>query len=97
MVPLFFGDLMITPALTPKAESVQSLKGKVDAYLSLTDDERRERAVRLVAHVLRCSFPAVVSDPASFPPCLEPDNLERLADGIEAVFSTAKAPQATAA
>lgn len=83
MAPLFFQDLLITPSLTPKAESVQSLAAKADAYRRVPEPVRRERAITLVAHVLRCSFPAVVSDPASHPPCMEPKNLNLLADGIE--------------
>lgn len=85
MAPLFFSELMITRSLTPKAESVASLAMKVDAYNAVPDPVRRTLAIGLVAEVLRCSFPATVSDPASNPACMAPDNLERLADGIEAV------------
>lgn len=85
MTPLFFADLLITPTLTPKNEDPISLKAKVDAYLAIPEIERRERAVRLIQNVLRCSFPALVSDPYSNPACLDPENLEKLADGIEAV------------
>jgi hypothetical protein len=83
MAPLFYGDLLITRNLTPKAESVRSLKAMVEAYTAIPEAERRERAVTLIAEVLRCSFPALVSDPATTPACMDPDNLERLADGVE--------------
>jgi len=83
LTPLFFSDLLITRNLTPKAESVQSLAAKVAAYNAIPPAERRERAVTLIAEVLRRSFPAIVSDPATTPACMEPDNLERLADGVE--------------
>ena len=85
MTPLFFSDLMITPVLTPKTLSVQTLQALVAAYEAIPEADRRERAVRRIAEALRCSFPAIVSDPATTMTCMEPDNLERLADGIEAL------------
>lgn len=83
MAPLFYSDLLITRNLTPKAESVRSLAAMVEAYMAIPEAQRRERAVTLIAEVLRRSFPAIVSDPATTPACMAPDNLERLADGVE--------------
>lgn len=83
MAPLFFSDLMIAPQLILKAESVRSLGQKIETFNAMPDATRRDRAVTLVADVLRCSFPAIVSDPASNPACMQPENLSRLADGIE--------------
>ncbi len=87
MTPLFFSDLMVTPALVPKAQSVCSLATLVESYLATPAEEHRRRAIARVAEVLRCSFPAMVSDPASSPACMEPDNLRRLALGIEGVHA----------
>ena len=96
MAPLFFSDLLITRNLTPKAESVRSLRAMVEAYNAIPEAERRERAITLVADVLRCSFPAMVSDPATSPACLDPDNLERLADGVEGLQRLRARPAAAA-
>ncbi|RZJ01600.1 MAG: hypothetical protein EON90_02165 [Brevundimonas sp.] len=87
LAPLFFSDLMIAPQVTPKSEGVRSLSDKVAAFNAVSAEVHRERAVALIADVLRCSFPAIVSDPASNPACIDRENLSNLADGIEGLHA----------
>ena len=84
--PLLFADVTVDARFTPKAETLVSLQEKVAAYRAQSPETHRQRAIDMVAHILRCSFPAIVSDPASDPRCMEPENLKRLADGIGALY-----------